>query len=189
MYTEDFIRRQINIAIAILRQLLHLKQAGQYEQARQEIEQSLEILLGLRADLLRQLEDNKVLGMLVTQDKLDIERLYLVAELYSQEAEIAELQEQPQFSQPSYQRALRFYLEAALADPAQAGASQIARISALQSRLSLEDLPLETQMALLDYLERLQGKSEAELATGGTSPTQVAQAIARLESQISSTLD
>jgi tetratricopeptide (TPR) repeat protein len=189
MYTEDFILRQINIAVAILRHLLRLKQAGQNQQARQEIDQALEILLGLRAGLLKQLEDSQVLNMLTSQDRLDIERLYIIAELYKEEGEIIELQGQVESSRPSFQRALRFYVEAVLADPTQVGAAQIARISALQGRLAGDTLPLETQMALLDYLETLGVKSDAELSAGETSHQAVEAAISELEAQLRLSLD
>lgn len=169
MYTEDFILRQINIAMAILRQLLRLKAAGQHQQALQAVDQALETLLGLRASLLEQLEDDKVLSMFDTPNGLDTERLVLIAELYTQAGEIHELQGRHTQSLAAYSRALRFYLELSLADTGLGDRETGNKVSTLQGKLTQADLPLETQIALLDYLERLLSKPEAKLEAGGTT--------------------
>ncbi len=181
MYTEDFILRQISIAVAILRQLLRLKAAGQHHEAMQAVDQALETLLGLRASLLEQLEDDKVLGMLETPNGLDTERLALVAELYKEAGEIHKIQGRAAQSQAAYRRALRFYLELALADPRLLGAELMSKVSALQAGLPPADLPLETQMALLDYLEGLRSKTDAELEAGGTSHNAIETVIPTLK--------
>jgi tetratricopeptide (TPR) repeat protein len=163
MYTEDFILRQIRLAMAVLVQVLGFKQAGQYGQALQAIDQALEALMGLRANLLKHLSDDKLLNMLTIQDTLDVERLSILAELFQEEAEIMALQGRDDEAQAAYQRTLRFYLEIALDDPSRLPEDTIGKIEAVRSKLDGRSLPLETQMALLDYLERLLRCSDNEL--------------------------
>ena len=47
MLTEDYLIRQINLAIAALAKILGFKTAGQYQAALYEIDQLLEQLIGL----------------------------------------------------------------------------------------------------------------------------------------------
>ena len=86
MYTEDFILRQIRLAMAVLADVQGLKKAGQYEQSLQAIDQAVETLMGLRANLLKHLSDDKMIHMLTIQDTLDIERLAILADLFQEEA-------------------------------------------------------------------------------------------------------
>lgn len=189
MYTEDFILRQINIAVAILRYLLRMKQAGQHQEALQAVDQALETLMGLRANLLKQLDDDKLLNMLTIQDELDTERLALVAEFYKEEGEILALQDQQARALGAYQRALRFYLEVALNDPSQRGPMLMAKIQEMQSKADSSELPVETQMALLDYLERLRGKTDKELQAGGISRPVLDADISYLETELKHSIE
>jgi tetratricopeptide (TPR) repeat protein len=189
MYTEDFILRQINIAVAILRQLLRLKAAGQHQEALQAVDQALETLLGLRASLLEQLEDGKVISMLDMPNGLDTERLALIAELYKEAGEIHKQEGRAAQSQAADRRALRFYLELSLADPKLLDAGLMGKVSTLQASQPLAELPLETQMALLDYLEGLRGKTDGELEGGGTSRSALEAAILSLKESLYDELD
>lgn len=189
MYTEDFILRQINIAVAILRQLLRLKEAGEHRKAQESVDQALETLLGLRASLLKQLDDRQILNMLITQDQLDTERLALVAELYKEEGELLILQGQEQDGKIAFHRALRFYLEAALAEPEQLGMTMLGKVWSLYTKETPANLPVETQMALLDYLELLRGRTDTELAAGGTNRQALEDSISELETLLNHSLD
>ena len=105
--SEDALLRMLVAAIAeTIARLALLRTAGQFAQAQQQIDQDLEELLGLKADLARQLSDQKIVEMLTTNEFLDVGRLYYVAELFRQEAEILKAQGQSAFAQTSQVRAL-----------------------------------------------------------------------------------
>jgi hypothetical protein len=169
MLTEDYIMRMINQALAALLKLIGLKRAGQYAAARQMIDQSLELLLGVRADLARQLDDPGLLALLTMGGELDLARAAVVADLFKEDGDIQAAQGQPGESRLAYLRALNFYLEVALRDFDHLEAVFINKIEALYVNLKKDPLPVETQLALLDYYEGLMEKDEALLLSGGTS--------------------
>ncbi len=160
MLTEDYILRMISMATAFLAQILHLKRAGQFQQAHQAIHQALEQLFGLRADLAKNLDDDHLLELLTSQGKLVLDRLAVVAELYRQEGEVLASLDRPAESSQAYQRALRFFLEVALADPVSLPLNGDDIITDLAQKLRSETLPEKTSLALLDYYDRRGERSE-----------------------------
>ena len=179
--TEDYIMRMINQALAVFLQALGLKKAGQFSQALQVFDQALEGLLGLNARLAKQLDDRQLLDMLTFQDKLDVDRLLMIADIYREEGEVHALQGQPEQSRLAAQRSLRLYLEAALATEARPTIELVQKIEAQRSSLTAPDLPVETRLALLDYLDRLLASGEDFLAAAGLSPRDLQLAIASLD--------
>jgi hypothetical protein len=61
MFTEDYIMRMINQMIIVLASIIGFRKAGQFQEAQQLINQSLEQLLGLDAGLLKQMDESSVL--------------------------------------------------------------------------------------------------------------------------------
>jgi hypothetical protein len=181
MLTEDYIMRMINQVLAVFLQALGLKKAGQFSQALQAFDQAVESLLGLRASLVKQLEDRQLLALLTFQDKLDVDRLLVLADIYSEEGEVLALQGQPEQSQFAAQRGLRLYLEAALATKTKPTLKLVQKIEAQRSRLSAQDLPVENRLALLDYFDRLLASGEDSLAAAGLSRPDLLAALASLE--------
>jgi hypothetical protein len=184
MLTEDYFMRMISQAIAVLMNVLRLKKGGQFQEAHQVIEGALEGLLGLRPDLARHLEDNRLLEILTVQGKLDIDRLAVIADLYQQDGEVLAGLHRPEEAVTANARALRFHLEIALADRDNIAPEQIGKIEALCERLAGQTIPVETQLARLDYLESLLGKSDRLLAAGGLTKEQVKRFYAELRGQI-----
>ncbi len=181
MLTEDYIMRMINQVLAVFLQALGLKKAGQYSEALQVFDQAVESLLGLRASLAKQLEDRQVLALLTFQDKLDIDRLLVLADIYHEESEVHTLQGQPEQSLFAAQRSLRLYLEAALATEANPTIELVQKIEAQRSRLSAPDLLVETRLALLDYFDHLLASGEDFLAAAGLSRPDLQAALASLD--------
>jgi hypothetical protein len=114
--SEDTLLRMLVAAIAeTVARLALLRTAGQFEQAQQQIDQDLEEQLGLKANLARQLSDQKIVEMLTTNEFLDVGRLYYVAELFRQEAEILQAQGQSALARVSQIRALNLFVEVGFA--------------------------------------------------------------------------
>jgi hypothetical protein len=182
MLTEDYIMRMISLALAALMTALGLKKAGQLNQAQQALDQALESLLGINARLVEQLDDRTLLDMLTFLGKLDLDRVMVQADIYREQAEVYTLLGQPQSSQYAAQRSLRLYLEAALASQATPNLDLIQKIEPLRLKLDAPTLPVETRLALLDYLDRLISSDDTFLATAGLSRPDLQAAFSSLES-------
>jgi hypothetical protein len=182
MLSEDYIMRMINQALAVLMVALGLKRAGQLNEALLTFDQALESLLGLNSHLAKQLNDSLLLDMLTFQGKLDVDRLLVLADIYREEAEVYTLLGQPESSQFATQRSLRLYLEANLASDPNPNLELIHKIEALRLRLDTSSLPIETRLALLDYLDRLLATGDDFLTTAGLSRQDLLTAFSALDS-------
>jgi hypothetical protein len=110
--SEDTLLRMLVAMIAeTIARLALLRTAGQYDQALEIIDHNLEELLGLSANLVRRLDDSKIVEMLTTNDILDVGGLYHVAEMFRQEAEIYQANNNPDQQTISQVRALNLFLE------------------------------------------------------------------------------
>jgi hypothetical protein len=92
------------------------------------------------------------------------------------------LQGQPESSQFAAQRSLRLYLEAALASEANPTLELIQKIEAMRLKLAAPALPVESRLALLDYLDRLLASGEDFLAAAGLSRPDLLAAFSSLDS-------
>jgi hypothetical protein len=165
MFSQDYILRMINQVIAVLSQIAGLRKAGQYQQAQQAVDQAYEQLLGLRADLLRQMDDATLLRMLTQQDQLDTVRSGLLADLFKAEGDLLADQGQLQDSRKSNLRALTFYLETGLTpDPPEPDPALHGKVIALVQTLGLANLPEEALWALFCYAEAERDYIQAEAA-------------------------
>ena len=154
MLTEDYIMRMISQAISVLLHIAHLKEIGQYQQAQQAIDQSLEQLLGLRADLLKLLDDEAILRMVTRQEQLDVERVVVIAQLFKVEGDILADQNRLAESRQSYLRALNFYLEAGLSEQIGPSSPTLTEpIESLASQPTILPLPDDIQWSLFNYYE------------------------------------
>jgi hypothetical protein len=182
MLTEDYIMRMISQALAVLLTALGFKRAGQLNQALQTIDQAIETLLGLNARLVDQLDDSSLLDMLTFLQKLDVDRLLVLADIYKERADIYTLNGQSELSLFAAQRSMRLYLETALASETNTDLELIHKIESLRRDLASSALPVETRLALLDYLERLLTSSDDFLARTGISRPELHAAFASLDS-------
>jgi tetratricopeptide (TPR) repeat protein len=161
--SEDTLLRMLVAAIAdTIAKLAILRTAGNYQQALEIIDHNLEELLGLKADILRQLDDQKIVEMLTTNDFLDVGRLYHVAELFRQEGEIYKAQGQADLTRISQNRAINLFLEVGFAvnnDFLEADD----RIDELFDDLGTE-LSEDTLFSVFDYYEQVGAFDRAETA-------------------------
>ena len=155
MLTEDYFMRMINQMLAVLTKIIGLKDAGQYQEAQQIINQSLEQLLGMPSDLLKQMDDSSVMNILTTQGELVSDRLYMVANLYELEGSILTDQNRIPEANLDHLRTLTFYLEIALKCENHYSSELNDKIEHLQLKLSDQVLTVDTYYRLFDYYEQL----------------------------------
>jgi hypothetical protein len=151
LFSEDYIMRMIRMATAAMVQIIGLKKGGQYRQALQAIDQALEEVLGLKADLIRAMDDESLLSALTQQDHLDTDRLLLLADLFFEETDILAMQDKPVASQASALRALNFYLDVVLDWGPERISEKYAKIEQLVDSLGENTLPPQTCFALYFY--------------------------------------
>jgi hypothetical protein len=181
MFTEDYLMRIINQAVAALMIAIGLRKAGKYSEAQQAAQQAIEQLTTLPANLVEQMEDDSILSMLAAQGQLDLGRLAILANIYQEQGEILIKQDQPVQGGAAFARSLRFILEVVLADDDNLTAENIGKVTNLTQRLEGSSLPVETQLALTDYYLRLLEKDDQFLIAAGTTRARVSQALASLQ--------
>ncbi len=153
MLTEDHIIRMINLAISALLQIIGLKKAGSYLDALQLIDLTFEQLLGLRASMAKNLDDNRLYYLLTRQDRLDTQRLAIIADLFEQEGDILAALERTAESQADYCRALRYNLEVLFQSAGEATVEMMQKIDGLVQKLDLPSLGADTLWPLAGYYE------------------------------------
>jgi hypothetical protein len=151
LFSEDYIMRMIRLATAALAQIIGLKKAGQYHLALQAIDQALEEVLGLKADLIRAMDDESLLSTLTQQDRLDTDRLLILADLFFEEADILTLQGKATASRSSALRALNYYLDVVLDWGPERVSQKFEKIEQLIVTLGEQSLPPQTCFALYFY--------------------------------------
>ncbi|HZD56469.1 MAG TPA: DUF6483 family protein [Anaerolineales bacterium] len=171
MLTDDYLIRQINLAIAVLASIIGLKTAGQYQSALFEIDQFLEQLLGLRSYMIKDLSDEAILTLVSLPEGLDTDRLLIIAELIKAEGDIYAAQKYTTDSQVDYLRALNFFMEVVLNGGALNFPQPHDKIENLVQMLELSKLPQETLYDLFQYYEHMEEYRKAETALAQLAKT------------------
>jgi hypothetical protein len=151
LFSEDYIMRMIRLATAALVQIIGLKKGGKYIEALQAIDQALEEVLGLKASLIRSMDDESLLSAMTQQDRLDTDRLLILADLFFEEADILATQGKAAASQASALRALNFYLDVVLDWGPERISEKFQKIEQLVNTLGEQTLPPQTCFALYFY--------------------------------------
>lgn len=160
MLTEDYIIRMINQAIAVLVTIAKLKAVGQYQEALQLFEQTLEQLIGLRVSLVKELNNRAILNLITMNGSLDTDRLLVIANLFKEEGDILAAQNKIQQSIWSYQRAIHLFLEYELNGGPKIQPTPNISIETLVSLLENVELPIETEFLLSSYFEQIESYHE-----------------------------
>jgi tetratricopeptide (TPR) repeat protein len=153
MLTEDYFMRMINQAIYVLKKIMGLKTTGHNKEALAEIEQLIELLVGMKASTLKLVDDQNIIDALSAQGEVDPDRLYVVAELYREEGEVLEALDRREEALLSSLRALNFYLEVSLRGGGELFPPPDEHIAALQEKLGGFELPAATLYPLFCYFE------------------------------------
>jgi hypothetical protein len=184
MLTEDYLIRRINQAIALILHAIGLRKDGQLVAAQTDIDIALELLLGMRAVLLQQMDDASLLHLLTVRGELDLERLALVADLFAEEGQVLEAQGRPGPAYQSYLRGLHFSLTVALSNPAELPTERMARIAALLEWFQNRRLPVDTQALLIDYDQNLLELDTQRLAAAGLDRAAIQSELDRLLAEL-----
>ena len=167
MYQEDFILRLIRLATSAIARAMGFKTAGEYYQAIEVLDQMLEDVLGMSAMLVHSMQDDSLLDALSTQDGLDTDRLYIVADLLKAEGDIYAEQHDEEDARQRYLRALVLYLEGVLADSPEIGGGLVEKIESLLKLVPEADLDPETRFSLFIYEEQAGAYRRAEATLQG----------------------
>lgn len=154
MYVEDYIKRMIAIASAMIARILGLQASGEYIQVRAMIDQLLELIVGLRADLVRRMDDDSLLESLTHQGRLDTDRLGVLAEVFRQDGDALEAQGKLEEALTSYLRSLNFFLEAYLSGNNSGFPDPQDHLRYLLQQLDSQPLPAVTLYTLFRYYEQ-----------------------------------
>lgn len=189
MYTEDYIMRLISQAVAVLSYVVGLSKAGQHDDAITAVDEGLAELLGLRADLVRQLDHREIIQMLMIGGIMDHGRATILAELFNISAESYNAIGLKDRSLPEYQRALVLYLEVALNEPSDMSAEVIQKIVLLHQELRGSELSVEINLGLLDFYERLLTRDENVILAAGSTRMESQRQVELLEGSLQSYLE
>ncbi len=164
MLSEDYIMRMIGQATAVLLKIIGLKKNGDYPEAQQAIDQALEKLIGLKADIIKQLDNESILNTLTHEGKLDIARLALMADLFKEDGDILAAQGRFSESRESYLRSLIFQLETGFDETIQPSVDLTQKIDELVLNLGDQNLPDEPLWTLFCYYELAGALTKADEA-------------------------
>ena len=105
MFFEDFIIRQIALAAVVAAKVLGLARAGNYNEAYALIDQSIEEMLGLKAEIVKQMNDEGLVNLLSLSQVVDTDKLFALANLFIVEGDVLAAQQRKAESMQSYLRA------------------------------------------------------------------------------------
>ncbi len=167
MLTEDYLIRMINLAIAALLEIVGLRKAGDYMTALARIDMTFEHLLGLRTNMVKGLDDDRLYYLLTRNDRLDTRRLLIVADLFHEEGDVYTGLGKPEEAREDYTRALRYDLEILFNEPDADGVELTGRVEDLVQKLDIagagtQALGADTLWPLAGYFEESWAYSRAE---------------------------
>jgi hypothetical protein len=167
MLSEDYLIRMIRQAAAVMAKIIGLKKAGDYQEALQTIDQTLEQLLGMNAHVVHLMDDESLYKTLTLDESLDLERLGIIADLYWEEADILGLQEQKTESINSYIRSLNYYLTIRINSSSSQPKDLSRKIEEITKKLADVNLPEKTMFDLFCYYENEGKYKKAEKILAG----------------------
>ncbi len=164
MLYEDYIMRQIHLLVQVLLRLVRLRRAGQYEQARAEVDQSLVQLFGVDSEALATLSEEALLDLLTMGESGAIarDRCIVGAALLRETAAAYTAQGQPEQGAEFYLRALYLLLSALLSDERFRPPAYAPSVDELVAALEGYILPPGTSLRLARYYERSGAFAQAE---------------------------
>lgn len=154
MLTEDYLIRQINIILANLGRILGFKTAYMFIEAQIAVNEALQDIFGMPAEIVRQLDDQALLDTLTRLDVVNTDKLQLAADIFKEEGDLYAMRGQTGDSASSYQRALNFYLDAVLNGGAWNLEDPADKIEECLEKLAGQQLDPDTYYGLYLYTEQ-----------------------------------
>lgn len=154
MFREDYVRRMIEQATAVVTAILGLTKLDRYPEALSEVDRALQRFLGLHLSLVAGLPASELVAMLRWGERLDIGKLVVLAELLQAEGDIYAAQHQTSEARARYLKAMALLLEVAFESENNLSAVQT-RVAALQKRLDPAAIPPELSEWLANYRDTL----------------------------------
>lgn len=161
MLTDDYLIRMINLALAALGRIMGFKTASMYMEAQQEIDLALEELFGLRANLLRQMDDSALLDMLTFYERLDTHRLMILTLLLKEQGDLYHAFGNQVEGRECHLRALNFSVDVALEGSPDGLPDVDSMIEELLKLESIQPLPPDTLYLLFHYDQQLENPARA----------------------------
>jgi hypothetical protein len=152
----------IRQAAAVLARIIGLKKAGDYQEAFQEINQTLEQLLGMDIEVIKIMDDESIYRILTKNEQIDFERLGFIADLFKEEGDILLLQNQKQQSDNYYLSSLNYFLKISLNSEASRKKELSAKMEEIIKELGNYDYPNRTLIDLFCYFENNEEYAKAE---------------------------
>lgn len=185
MLTEDYLIRQISILLAALQRILGFKNTYMYVEAQIAIDETLEEIFGLRADLVRRLDDQALLEAITHLEVLNLDKVQVAADVFKHEGDIHAQRGAEAASIQSYTRALNFYLDVSLNGGAWNLPEPADQIEELVEILRSQDLDPDTLYGLFLYsLERKQWERAEELLERMKAFPDLNEEVARLQGEL-----
>jgi hypothetical protein len=159
MYQRDYILRLIEELGAVLTATLQLRQRGQYQQALDTIDRTLEGLLGIDAERIHDLTAPQLIGLIRLSSQADRsgettvgDRLNALGSLLQEQANIYTAQENEDEAAASAMKALQVYL-AVLTEDDPSSAHAASSVEPLLRQLADYDLPPDVKELLWQHYE------------------------------------
>ena len=161
MLSDDYLLRMIQQGSIVLSRIIGLKKTGDFQEALQEIDQSLEQVLGINKEIIRNMDDESIYKILTKDEQIDINRLGIIADLYKEEADIVGDQGQPECHN-YYLRSLNYYLLKYSNEEPSQQIETMNKINSIVEIIGSKELPSETLFNLFCYYENRTEYTNAE---------------------------
>ena len=164
MIKEDYLIRLIRQFTSALARILGLKNALQYPQALEAIDQGYQELFGVNSRFVFILSEKDLLALMKSGRALDADKAIVMAGLLKEEAECYERQDLPEESRPRNLKALNLLLEAFLSGRETSFPDLGAQIEGLVAKCPESEFPEGTRAKVGRYLE---AKGKANITPQG----------------------
>mgnify|MGYP005825935737 CR=1 FL=1 len=162
MFSEDYVLRIIRQATTVFARIIGLKRVGQYQEAIQVIDKTLEQLLGMDAEIINLIDDKSLFLLLTKNDVLDLEELELIADLFNEKGDIQGQIKLITESVNCYVRSLNYYLIISLNVEPPCSTKLSQKIDELLQKLESFDFEEQTLLDLYCHFENVKDYAKAE---------------------------